>query len=192
MGTIRVGILGAGTMGKQLALLFAANGISVWIWNHRFQPNFQADFSRLALIQSKLGLLEKDKITEIMGRVSYTNELVEMPDCELILEAVKEDKSVKINTLKQLVQVASNLRIIATNTSTLSITELASITGLPTRFIGLHFFNPPMIMKLVEVIKGELTSDETLQSTINIIESLGKQPVEIGRASCRERVCNGV
>lgn len=177
METTTVGILGAGTMGRQLALLFASKDFSVRIWNHRFQPNFQSEFSRLALIQSKFGFLEKDKISEITGRISYTNELAEMAGCELILEAVKEDKDVKVNTFKKLIQVATDLRIIATNTSTLSITELASVTDRPTQFIGLHFFNPPMTMKLVEVIKGELTADETLQSTIKIIESLGKQPV---------------
>lgn len=177
METTAVGILGSGTMGKQLALLFASNNFPVRIWNHRFQQNFQAEFARLTLIQSKLGFLEKDKIAEITGRVSYTNELAEMSGCELILEAVKEDKDIKVNTFKQLIQVASNFQIIATNTSTLSITELASVTDRPAQFIGLHFFNPPMTMKLVEVIKGELTSDETLQSALKILGSLGKQPV---------------
>ena len=172
-----VGILGAGTMGRQLALLFASNHVSVRIWNHRCQPNFQAEFGRLASIQSRLGLLEKDKISEITARVSYTNELAELSGCAVILEAVKEDKSVKINTFKQLIQKASDFQIIASNTSTLSITELASVTVRPAQFIGLHFFNPPMTMKLVEVIRGELTSDETLQSALKIIESLGKQPV---------------
>lgn len=177
MKTNMVGILGAGTMGRQLALLFASNNVPVRIWNHKFQPNFQSEFDRLALIQSKLGLLEKYKIPEITKRVYYTNELAEMSGCELILEAVKEDKDIKANTFKQLLQVASDLRIIATNTSTLSITELASGTDRPAQFIGMHFFNPPMTMKLVEVIRGELTSDETLQSTIVILESLGKQYV---------------
>lgn len=177
METTTVGILGAGTMGRQLALLFASHNFSVRIWNHKCQPNFQAEFGRLALIQSKLGLLEKDKITEIIGRVSYTNELAEMSGCELILEAVKEDKDAKANTFKQLIQVAPDFRIIATNTSTLSITELASVIDRPAQFIGLHFFNPPMAMKLVEVIRGELTSEETLQSALKILELLGKHPV---------------
>jgi 3-hydroxybutyryl-CoA dehydrogenase len=75
MGTTKVGILGAGTMGRQLALLFASNNIPVNLWNHRLQPNFQAEFARLALIQSKLGLLEKDKIAGFIENVSYTNEL---------------------------------------------------------------------------------------------------------------------
>lgn len=177
METIHVGILGSGTMGRQLALLFASRDVSVKIWNHRNQPNFQSEFSRLALIQSKMGLLEKEKIPEITGRVIYTNELADLSGSELVLEAVKEDKDVKTNTLKQLVQVASDLQVIATNTSTLSITELASITGRPEQFLGLHFFNPPMTMKLVEVIKGELTSEETLQFALKTLAAVGKQPV---------------
>ena len=96
---------------------------------------------------------------------------------KLILEAVKEDKDAKASTFKQLVQVAPDFRIIATNTSTLSITELASVIDRPAQFIGLHFFNPPMAMKLVEVIRGELTSEETLQSALKILELLGKHPV---------------
>jgi len=177
METTKVSILGAGTMGRQLALLFASNNVSVSLWNHRYQPNFQAEFGRLALIQSKLGFLEKDKILEIIEKISYTNELAGLSGCDLVLEAVTEDKDVKVNALKQLVQLASNLGIIATNTSTLSITELAACTNRPGQFIGLHFFNPPMTMKLVEVIKGELTSDETLQATLKIIKGLGKHPV---------------
>jgi 3-hydroxybutyryl-CoA dehydrogenase len=172
-----VGILGAGTMGRQLALLFALNGFFVRIWNHQYQENFQSEFSRLALIQSKLGFLQKENITEISERVIYTNELADMSGCELIVEAVKEDKGIKVNVLEQLVQVASDLKIIATNTSTLSIAELGSATRRQAQFLGLHFFNPPMTMKLVEIIKGELTSDETLQAAISVIEFLGKYPV---------------
>lgn len=177
METTTVGILGAGTMGRQLALLFASNNISVRLWNHRPQSNFQAEFGRLAQIQSRLGMLEKDKVSGIVGKVTYTNELAEMSGCDLILEAVKEDNEVKISLLKQLVKVVPDSGIIATNTSTLSITELASHTSHPSQFIGLHFFNPPLSMKLVEVIKGELTSEETLQVAGKVIEALGKQPV---------------
>jgi 3-hydroxybutyryl-CoA dehydrogenase len=177
MKAITVGILGAGTMGRQLALLFARHNFYVKIWNHKNQPNFQSEFGRLALIQSKLGFLEKDKITEITGRICYTNELAEMSGCKLLLESIKEDKSAKEDMLKQLIKVTFDLQIIATNTSTLSITELASFTDRPAQFIGLHFFNPPMAMQLVEVIRGELTSEETILSIIKIIESLGKKPV---------------
>lgn len=177
MKTMKVGILGAGTIGKQLALLFAAHGISVNIWNYRNQPSFQTDLSRLALIQSKLGFISKDSIGEIYDRVSYSNDISTMADCELNIETVIEDKGTKISILRQLVQVIHDNNIIATNTSTLSITELASFTGRPSQFLGMHFFNPPMSMRLVEVIKGELTSEETLLSALNILEIIGKQPI---------------
>jgi 3-hydroxybutyryl-CoA dehydrogenase len=173
----QVGILGAGTMGRQLSLLFASSNIPVRLWNYRNQPNFQAEFGRLVLIQSRLGFLEKERVAEIVGKVEYTNELAEMSDCNLVLEAVKEDMFVKKETFGQLVRVAKDLKIIASNTSTLSITELASVTDEPDRFIGIHFFNPPMSMKLVEVIKGELTSDETLYASMQVIQGLSKRPV---------------
>lgn len=177
MSAAKIGILGAGTMGRQLALLFAAHNIHVCLWNHKYQSNFNVEFSRLALIQARLGLFEKQKIPEIIGQVSYTNALTEMSGCELVLEVVTENIDIKVSVLKQLVELAPNLGIIATNTSTLSITELAAATSRPGQFIGLHFFNPPMTMKLVEIIKGELTSDETLQATQALIERLGKQSV---------------
>lgn len=177
MDAVKVGILGAGTMGKQLTLLFASYNMPVTIWNHRYQPNFQAEFGRLTVVQSKLGRISKDKVSEINERINYTNDLAAVAECDLIVEAVKEDKAVKVDIIKQLVQVAPNIKVIATNTSTLSITELASFTDRPSQFLGLHFFNPPMSMKLVEVIKGELTSDETLLSALKILELIGKQPI---------------
>lgn len=176
LGPIKIGILGAGTIGKQLTLLFAAKNIPVKIWNHRYQPTFHADMSRLALIQSKLGHIIKDKLGEVAGLIDYTNDLGELLDCDVILEAIKEDKETKVAIFKQLVHVVRNYKIIATNTSTLSITELASFTDRPSQFIGLHFFNPPMSMRLVEVVKGELTSDETLSLALKILERIGKQP----------------
>lgn len=179
METLKVGILGAGTMGKQLSLLFAAKNISVTIWNHRYQPLFQSDLSRLALFQSKLGNISKETIGEIIKRINYTNSFAEMSGCEIIVEAVLEDKQVKVATINQLIQKLSDIKIIATNTSTLSITELATFSGRPSQFIGLHFFNPPMSMRLVEVVKGELTSDETLLSALSMLELIGKQPIVI-------------
>lgn len=177
MASRRIGILGAGTMGRQLALLFAQNQFPVRLWNHRPQESFPSEFSRLASMQSKLGFLERDKIAEIIGSVTYTNDLADISDCDLVLEAVKENKDVKLKTLHRLVEVVSGSCILATNTSTLSITELAACTKRPGEFIGMHFFNPPLTMKLVEVIKGELTSESTLRTALGIIEALGKHPV---------------
>lgn len=164
-------------MGRQLALLFSSNEFPVGLWNHRSQLNFQAEFSRLAVIQSRLGLLEKSRISNILANIAYTNDLGELSNCEVVIEAVTEDREVKVNSLGKLVQLATALRVLATNTSTLSITELASCTTRPAQFIGLHFFNPCLSMKLVEVVKGELTSDDTLRASLAIVEALGKHAV---------------
>ena len=94
------------------------------------------------------------KISEIIGKISDTNDLAEIADCELVIEAVTENKDIKVNILRQLDKVASGLRILATNTSTLSITEVASYTKQPNQFIDMYFFNPPLIMKMVETIMG--------------------------------------
>lgn len=177
MEILRIGILGAGTMGKQLALLFAAHGMSVVVWNHRLQPNFQAELSRLALIQVKLGLVKKEEIGDINARISYSNNLATMTGCQMIVEAVAEDKEIKIAVLKQLAAVVDDYHVLATNTSTLSVTELASFSGRPADFLGAHFFNPAMSMRLIEVIMGELTSDDTLSLTMRILALLGKQPI---------------
>jgi 3-hydroxybutyryl-CoA dehydrogenase len=174
-----VGIAGAGNMGMQLALLFASRGISAVIWNHKMQPGFATDFNRLAIIQSRLGLVNKEQIGAITECIHYTNDIASMAGCDFIIEAVKEDKQVKSAVLKQIDSIATDAKVIATNTSMLSITELASFTEKPGRFLGVHFFNPPMSMKLVEVIKGELTSDESLAFVLQVLGEINKHPVVI-------------
>lgn len=164
-------------MGKQIALLFASHGISTILWNYRVQTSFSADIHRLATIQSRLGYINKPQIDAIIEHIHYTNDVDSMASCELILETVKEDKNIKKAVLKQLNSIATNAKVIATNTSTLSITELASVLEMPERFLGVHFFNPPMSMKLVEVIRGELTSNESLGFGLQILEQIDKHPV---------------
>lgn len=164
-------------MGKQIALLFASHGISTTLWNHRAQTSFAADFNRLASIQSRLGHINKQQIDTITERIHYTNDVASMGRCELIIETVKEDKHVKQDVLEQLDSISTNAKVIATNTSTLSITELASVMKSPDRFLGMHFFNPPMSMKLVEVVKGELTSDESLDFVLQLLGKIDKHPV---------------
>ncbi len=164
-------------MGSQLAILFASKGFSVKLWNHRYQPNFQAEFSRLAKIQARLGLIDKSAVPSVIDLVSYTNKLTDIADYDFILESVIEDKAVKMSLFCELSQIGAFSGIVASNTSTISITELASITNHPDRCIGLHFFNPPLSMKLVEIINGELTSVDTLQLALDVIDKLGKQTV---------------
>lgn len=172
-----VGILGAGNMGKQLAILFASRGIYVLLWNHKIQVNFTKDFNKLLKIQSKLGNINKEQISKITDRVTYTNDINIMHDSDIIIEAVKEDKYVKFGVLKKIDSVAKNAQFISTNTSTLSILELGSCTSRPDRFLGIHFFNPPAMMRLVEVIKSELTTNETVFKAIEFLSTFDKTPV---------------
>ena len=178
MQNYKVGIVGAGTMGKQIALLCASRGIQVIVWNHHRQATFDKDFTRLALIQSKLGYISKEALGSISESVRYTNDINLMAGCNILIEAVKEDKEIKSSVLRKLDPIiAIDEKIVATNTSTLSITELASITRNPARFLGMHFFNPPMAMKLVEVIKGELTSEEAVLAATEFLSVLDKTPI---------------
>lgn len=177
MQDIKVGILGAGTMGRQLALLCASRGMSVILWNHKLQENFSKDFFRLATIQSKLGVIPKEEIDVIISRVSYGSDLQEIPFCNVVIESVKENLTIKTGILSKVKDIVSDNALVVSNTSTLSITELAAMTVRPGNFVGLHFFNPPMTMKLVEVVRGELTTDKTVESAIKFLTTLDKHPV---------------
>jgi 3-hydroxybutyryl-CoA dehydrogenase len=172
-----IGILGAGTMGKQIALLCASRGFPVIMWNHVVRENFLQEFEKLCLLQARLGLLQKEAINSIVSSVTYTGDLNRLRDCDCIIEAVKENKSIKKSVIQKLNEIVNTNTIIASNSSTISTTELASVTKNPPQFIGLHFFNPPMSMKLVEVIKGELTSDETTLKSLSLLSNLEKHPV---------------
>jgi len=179
MQNYKVGIAGAGVMGRQIALLCASHGIPVIIWNHHIQPNFEKDFARIALIQSKLGHISRDALGGISENVKHTDDLSLLACCNVLIEAVKENKVIKSAVLSALDEVAIEGKIVATNTSTLSVTELASKTKNVSRFLGMHFFNPPMAMKLVEVVKGELTSEETVLKATEFLLALDKTPIAL-------------
>lgn len=177
MHNCKVGILGAGTMGKQLALLCASRGLSVVLWNHRLHENFEKEFGRLALIQAKMGFIQKEELESVVSRILYTDELHQVSPCNLIIESVKENLSIKSNVITKTKDFVSDSVVWTSNTSTLSITELAALTNHPEHFVGLHFFNPPITMKLVEVVRGELTSDDTINAVLEFLLRLDKHPV---------------
>lgn len=172
-----IGVLGFGTMGKQLTLLIASKGFSVSVWNHRPLPNFNDDLNRLALIQARLGTLTRESIPEIISRINVSDDISSLDQCDVIVEAIKEDFDIKKSVIKQVCQNLSPQALLASNTSTLSITQLASLLPNPEQFIGVHFFNPPMSMKLVEVIRGEYTSDATVATIGQFLDTLSKQAV---------------
>jgi len=173
----KVGILGAGTMGKQLALLCASRGIPVVLWNHRLHDDFDKEFGRLAQIQAKLGVFAKAEVEAIVSRVVYADDLQRISDCNVIIESAKENMGIKTGIFTKANEYIGNGATVVSNTSTLSITELASKTTCPLNFVGLHFFNPPMTMRLVEVVRGEFTSDETVDEVLNFLKLLDKHPV---------------
>lgn len=173
----KVGILGAGTMGTQLSLLFASHGFSVIVWNHQIRNDFAKIIQKEALKQVKLGSIVRENIDDVTGRIVCVTNMSELSCCDLIVEAVKEDFAVKAQVFKSLRYFCSSVKMVSTNTSTLSITELASLTAAPSMFLGIHFFNPPTSMKLVELVKGEFTTNETVSYAINFLNILGKHPV---------------
>jgi 3-hydroxybutyryl-CoA dehydrogenase len=177
MSGLSIGILGAGTMGKQIALLCASKGLDVAMWNHRMVPNFNEDFSAIASLQARLGTITRETVPEILDRVIITDDMSKLSSCEIIIEAVKENIQIKETVISLIGGIISESALIASNTSTLSITNLASFAPNPSRFIGVHFFNPPMSMRLVEVIRGEYTSDTAVVSIDSLLTQLSKQPV---------------
>ena len=181
---MKVFVLGAGTMGAGIAQAFAAKGFEVIL------RDIKDEFvdRGLAGIRKNLDrLVSKEKITEeekdnILSRLTGTTEMCLAAECDLVIEAAVENMQIKKQIFAELDGICREDTILATNTSSLSITDVASATKRPDKVIGMHFFNPAPVMKLVEVIKGMATSQETFERVKDISESIGKQPVEVAEA----------
>ena len=176
-----VGIVGAGTMGNGIAQACAVAGIDALI----LDVNAAALEKGVANISGSLDrLLKKEKITAeqkaaAMARVKTTQTLADLAACDYVIEAATENEALKIKILKDLDAALKPGTIIATNTSSISITQLAAATSRPDRFIGMHFFNPVPMMALVELIRGLATSDETLATAKEFAVALGKTPITV-------------
>ncbi|MDK2867605.1 MAG: 3-hydroxybutyryl-CoA dehydrogenase [Clostridiales bacterium] len=177
----RAGVIGAGTMGSGIVQAFAASGYEVFMRD--IKESFVA--RGMSIIDGNLSRnVNKGKMTEaekeaIMARIHPTIEVEDLIDCDIIVEAAVEDMAIKKKIFAELDQIVNEKAILATNSSSLSITEVASATKRPEKVIGMHFFNPVPVMKLVEVIRGIKTSDETNQAVIKLSETLGKVPVQV-------------
>lgn len=182
----KVGVLGRGTMASGIVQVFAEKNYDVTMWVRSLDGNNPRQ--SVSSVEKALDrLVKKEKITQeymdnILNNIHVTNDLKDLYDCDLIIEAISEDMDVKKETFTKLDGICKDSTILATNTSSLSITEIANSTNRPDKVIGMHFFNPVPIMKLVEVIKGIATSDETKDDIIHISKSLGKTPVEVEEA----------
>ncbi len=176
---LTIGVIGAGTMGSGIAQVAAAAGHAVKV----FDSNSEAIRKASGLLRSVVNTLsEKNKITRekadsILNNVQWTDDLKKFSDCSLVLEAVIENLEVKQKLFAELENIVSPGCLLATNTSSLSVTSIAAACTKPERVIGIHFFNPAPLMPLVEIIKGLATSPETEGNAKNIIDSWGKTTV---------------
>ena len=181
---MKIFVLGAGTMGAGIAQAFAAKGYEVIL------RDIKDEFvdRGLAGIKKNLDrLVSKEKITEevkeeILSRLTGTTDMSFASDCDLVIEAAVENMQIKKQIFAELDAICGEDTILATNTSSLSITEVASATNRPHKVIGMHFFNPAPVMKLVEIIKGMATDQETFDRVKEIALSIGKDPVEVAEA----------
>ena len=182
----RIGMLGRGTMALGIVQVSALNGYQVSVWVRSVDP--QEPRASLKPIEKALGKLvqkekmTQDQMTEAMERIDVTTDMKDLADCDLVIEAISEDMVIKKSTFAQLDQICKESAILATNTSSLSITEIATSTNRPEKVIGMHFFNPVPVMKLVEVIKGIATSEATKDVIVDLSQKLGKTPVEVEEA----------
>ena len=174
-----VGVVGAGQMGSGIAQVIAAAGIAVRISD----VNLQAAQSGLDSIAKRLNSqVEREKITAadadtLLNHITPVGSLTDLADCDLVIEAASEDITLKLNLFQHLDSVCKADTILASNTSSISITTIGAATSRPDKVVGMHFFNPVPVMALVEVIRGLATSDSTFNTAKAFTEQLGKSPV---------------
>lgn len=179
-----IGVLGTGTMGAGIIQVMAQTGYNV-VLRARRQTSVDNGIAKVTKNLEKLVAKEKmteDQKNEILSRVKGSTDISIIKDADLIIEAATEDMEAKKALFAELNELCKPEAIIATNTSSLSITEIAEASGRPDKIIGMHFFNPVPAMKLVEIIKGIATSEETLKTIVELTKEIGKVPVEVNEA----------
>ena len=180
----KIVVIGGGTMGLDIAQVFARNGYDVVVRDIKDEI-IQASEARLNKGLDKLvskGKLDEAKKAEILSHMSFTTELAAAADADLVVEAAIENLDIKKSIFAELDSLCKPETILASNTSSISITAIAAATKRPDKFIGMHFFNPATVMKLVEVIRGAHTSDETYKTIAELAAAIGKEPVEVNEA----------
>lgn len=174
-------VIGAGTMGLDIAQTFAQAGYKAVVRdvnneilaraNERLQGGLKKRIAR--------GKLAQQEADALLSRISFTTELAPAKEAALVIEAIVERAEIKKSVFQELDGICPDETIFASNTSSISITDIASATKRPDRFIGMHFFNPATVMKLVEVIRGVGTSEETFAAVERLARAIGKEPVEV-------------
>lgn len=180
----KIGVLGTGTMGAGIIQVLAQSGYEV-VLRARRESSVEKGIATVSKNLDRLVAKEKMTAAEkevVMSRVKGSTDISIVADADLIIEAATEEMESKKALFAELDALCKPGTIIATNTSSLSITEIATCTSRPDKIIGMHFFNPVPMMKLVEIIKGLSTSDETRDSILELTQKLGKTPVEVNEA----------
>ena len=180
----KVCVMGAGTMGLDIAQVFATKGFEVTV---RDISDEILDAAKAKLTKGLDKKVAKGKMTEeakaaVLANMKFTTDLKDLADMDLIVEAILENMQIKKSVFGELDTICKPETIFASNTSSLSVTEIATATKRTDKFIGMHFFNPATAMKLIEVIRGAHTSDETFEIIKNLSVELGKTPVEVAEA----------
>ena len=177
----KISIIGAGTMGNGIAQVFAMNNYHVNLIDLNSNSLSKGINSIMTNLDRmiKRDIISSDQKTTTLDNIITTMEINSAKSSDLVIEAVTENIEIKLKLFKQLDQICSKETILATNTSSISITEIAASTNRPEKVIGMHFMNPVPIMKLVEVIRGRKTSDETTKSIIGISETIKKIAIEV-------------
>ena len=180
----RIAVIGSGTMGLDIAQVFAGKGFQVLVRDIKDEI-IQASEARLHKSLDKLlskGKLDEAARNDIAGRITFTTDLNMAANADVVIEAAVENLDIKKSIFAELDKICKPETILATNTSSISITAIAAATGRQDKVIGMHFFNPPTVMKLVEVIRGNNTSEETFSTIRDLSVEIGKEPVEVNEA----------
>ncbi len=176
-----IGVLGAGTMGNGIAQVAAQAGFNVVMRDieDRFVQNGIKNIDKFLAKSVEKGKMAADQKNAVMGRIKGTTKLEDMKGCDFFIEAVLEVMDLKKEVFKALDEMCGPDVILSTNTSSMSITEIATATKRADKVVGMHFFNPVPLMKLVEVVRGHFTSDATVATCMDLVKKLGKEGVEV-------------
>ncbi len=185
MAIKKIGVVGAGTMGNGIAQIASQIGCEVVMRDieTRFVENGMKNIDKFLSRSVEKGKMAAEEKDAIIGRIKGTTDMADLKDADLVIEAVIEDIELKKQVFKELDELLRPEVIIATNTSSMSITEIAASTSRPDKVCGMHFFNPVPLMRLVEIIRGYTTSDETITITRELAERMGKVTVEVKKDS---------
>lgn len=178
---MKICVIGTGTMGRGIVQSFIQKGYAILLKGRSEESISKAVKSIEKNLQR---LVEKEKITadqmkEMLSKITTTLKYEDAADMDMVIEAISEDMAVKKEIFALLDKICRPETILCTNTSSLSITEVAAVTSRPDKVIGMHFFNPVPLMKLVEVIKGQLTSEEIHAKVVELVAAIGKTAVTV-------------